>query len=69
METTDELNRMKIELATHEVQCEERWKTTFQRLEGIDSTLARLERLVFTVGGIVIMFLAGLVVTLATVPH
>lgn len=69
METTNELNRMKIELATHEVQCEERWKTTFQRLEGIDSTLARLERLVFTVGGIVIMFLAGLVVTLSTVPH
>ena len=69
METTDELNRMKIELATHEVQCEERWKTTFQRLEGIDSTLARLERLVLTVGGIVIMFLAGLVVTLSTVPH
>jgi len=42
METTNELNRMKIELATHEVQCEERWKTTFQRLEGIDSTLAVL---------------------------
>jgi hypothetical protein len=69
METNNELNRMKIELATHEVQCEERWKTTFQRLGGIDSTLERLERLVLTVGGIVIMFLAGLVVTLATVPQ
>jgi hypothetical protein len=69
MEMNDELNKMKLELATHEVQCEERWKTTFSRLEGIDSTLSRLERLILTVGGIVIMFLAGLVVTLSTVPH
>jgi len=69
MEMNDELNKMKLELATHEVQCEERWRTTFSRLEGIDSTLSRLERLILTVGGIVIMFLAGLVVTLSTVPH
>lgn len=69
MEMNDDLNKMKLELATHEVQCEERWRTTFSRLEGIDSTLSRLERLILTVGGIVIMFLAGLVVTLSTVPH
>lgn len=49
----------------HEVQCEERWKTTFNRLDDIDEKLDRMEQRQVKVGGAVILFLAGLVATLA----
>ena len=49
----------------HEVQCEERWKTTFNRLDDIDEKLDRMEQRQVKVGGAVIVFLAGLVATLA----
>jgi len=47
------------------VQCEERWKTTFNRLDDIDEKLDRMEQRQVKVGGAVIVFLAGLVATLA----
>ena len=59
-------SRLEIELRTHEVQCDERWKTTFHRLEGIESIIERMENRMLAMGGILIMFLAGLVVTLST---
>jgi len=49
----------------HEAQCEERWKTTFNRLDDIDEKLDRMEQRQVQVGGALILFLAGLVVTLA----
>ena len=49
----------------HEVQCEERWKTTFNRLDDIDEKLDRMEQRQVQVGGALILFLAGLVLTLA----
>ena len=58
--------RLEIELRTHEVQCDERWKTTFHRLETIESIIERMESRMLAMGGILIMFLAGLVVTLST---
>lgn len=59
-------NRLEIELRTHEVQCEERWKTTFTRLENIEDTLGRMEGRFVALGGTIILFLAGVIVTLAT---
>lgn len=59
-------NRLEIELRTHEVQCEERWKTTFTRLEGIEASLGRMEGRFVALGGTIILFLAGVIVTLAT---
>ena len=53
-------------LNTHEVMCEERWKTTFTRLETIEKGLQRIDSRLLSMGGIIIVFLAGLVVTLAT---
>ena len=50
----------------HEVQCEERWKTCFYRLEELDRSMQRIESRMTVMGGTVILFLAGLVVTLTT---
>jgi len=57
--------KLQADLITHEVQCEERWKTTFNRLEDIEASLLRMESRQLQLGGSVILFLAGLVVTLA----
>ena len=65
MSDQQELNNVKSELRAHEVMCEERWKTTFNRLDDIDSKLGRMESRQLQMGGTVILFLAGLVVTLA----
>jgi len=61
-----EQNKLELELRTHEVQCEERWKTTFVRLENIENTLGRMEGRFVALGGTIIMFLAGVILTLAT---
>jgi len=57
------IHGLESELEKHEVQCEERWKTNFQRLGDIEKTVERIESRIITIGGAVILFLAGLVVT------
>jgi|TARA_R110000764_G_scaffold59462_3_gene128350 hypothetical protein len=58
------VSKLELGLATHEVQCEERWKTCFQRLTDVESGLHRIESRMTVMGGTVIMFLAGVLVTL-----
>ena len=64
--TDRELEAIELELRTHEVQCDERWRTTFKRLEDIEGTLLRMETRTMTLGGTVILFLATLVITIVT---
>ena len=64
MSEQEEINNVKSELRAHEGGCEERWKTTFNRLDDIDVKLDRMEQRQLTMGGAIILFLAGLVVTL-----
>ena len=66
METKDQnkLDELEIKTETHIVQCEERWKTNFNRLDDIDFALRRIEARTMAVGGGLILFLAGLIVTL-----
>ena len=42
MEQPD-LNEIYTKFAAHEVQCEERWKTIFSRLERMDAKMDRLQ--------------------------
>lgn len=65
MSDDTKLSQVIEQFLRHEVQCEERWKTTFNRLDDIDEKLDRMEQRQVKVGGAVILFLAGLVVTLA----
>jgi hypothetical protein len=63
-ESAHKVDTIEKEFAMHEVQCEERWKTTFARLEGIDITLQRMDSRMLSMGGTIILFLAGVIVTL-----
>lgn len=66
MEQNEKITDLEKGLYAHEVQCEERWKTCFQRLEDLETSLNRVESRMVSMGGTVILFLAGVLVTLIT---
>ena len=66
MEQNDRINEIEKNMLAHEVQCEERWKTCFQRLEDVETSLNRIETRMISIGGTMILFLAGVIVTLLT---
>ena len=65
VETLEERVRdVEIEMAQHDAQCEERWKTTFNRLLGIEDAMKQMESRLLVGAGSMILFLAGVIVTL-----
>ena len=60
----DRIRQLEIELVSHEVQCEERWKTNFARLVEIERQLSRMESTIRAGGATTILFLAGIIVSL-----
>ena len=64
MDQESRVNDLELEMARHEAQCEERWKTTFNRLNDIEDVLKRIENRIMVAGGSIIVFLAGVIVTL-----
>lgn len=60
MELDERVRTIEVEMASHEAQCEERWKTTFNRLQDIDESLQRIESRVMAGGGAIILFMLGL---------
>ena len=64
MDQENRINDLELEMARHEAQCEERWKTTFNRLDDIEDGLKRIENRIMVAGGSIIVFLAGVIVTL-----
>lgn len=69
-----ELQELVTDFRTHEAVCEERWKTIFNevrdaasdskdRNQELTESLNKLHRLVWSVGGALILFLAGIVVS------
>ena len=64
MDLNDRVREIEVEMAQHEAQCEERWKTTFNRLMNIEDGLKRIENRIMVAGGSIIIFLAGVIVTL-----
>ena len=59
----ERIHTLESRMAAHEAQCEERWKTTFNRLDDIGEHLDRIESRVMAGGGTVIIFLLGLLAT------
>jgi hypothetical protein len=60
-ELEKQVNHIESELQVHATQCEERWKTIFARIEGVENTLQRVESRNIAASGIIIMFLLGLI--------
>lgn len=64
MELDERVRTIELEMASHEAQCEERWKTTFNRLQDIDESLQRIESRVMAGGAAIILFMLGLLASL-----
>ena len=64
MDLNDRVREMEVDMAQHEAQCEERWKTTFNRLMDIEDAIKKMENRLIVGAGSMILFLAGVIVTL-----
>lgn len=60
----ERVREIEVEMAQHEAQCEERWKTTFNRLTDIEDELKKIGNRIITASGSIIVFLAGVIITL-----
>ena len=60
----DRIIELEREMAAHEAMCDERWKTTFNRLQDIEDGVKKLENRIITASGSIIVFLAGVIITL-----
>ena len=66
MEQNEKINDLEKGLYAHEIMCEERWKTCFQRLEDVETSLNRIETRMVRIGGTVIMYLTEVIIKLIT---
>jgi hypothetical protein len=73
-----EVEQVAAELAKHEAICAERWKTVFNNLEsmergaekrfnGIDDQTSKIETIILSSAGFLIVTLAGIVVSMMTI--
>jgi hypothetical protein len=52
------------DLAKHEAVCAERWKTAFNRFDDLDENVKRIETILISAAGALIVGGAGLIITL-----
>lgn len=65
MLSEQELQELKLQFYTHDAQCEERWKTIYNRMEGVEARLDKMHHLILGGGATTILFLLGILSTLA----
>jgi hypothetical protein len=51
-------------MSTHEVMCDERWKTCFSRLDDIGSDISRLETIAIGACGTIIVGSLGVIISI-----
>ena len=56
-----DLRELETAFKTHEAQCEERWKTIFERVDANSAHLLSIENRMLAIGGTIIVFLLGIV--------
>ena len=64
---SDDAKQVKMDLEKHEAICAERWKTAFNTFDDIENSIKRIEQILIGGSGAVILFMAGLIVTLVTI--
>tara|TARA_R100000742_G_C4274838_1_gene94999 strand:- start:1764 stop:1988 length:225 start_codon:yes stop_codon:yes gene_type:complete len=60
----DKLMELDARQREHEAMCEERWKTCFNRLQGLDDSVGRLETILIGVAGTIIVGGASVLLTI-----
>lgn len=63
-EDNKKMHELELQFKMHESQCEERWKTIFTRMEGVEASLNRMNQLLIGGGATTVLFLLGILSTL-----
>ena len=63
-EDNKKMHELELQFKMHESQCEERWKTIFTRMEGVETSLNRMNQLLIGGGATTVLFLLGILSTL-----
>ena len=63
---SEDAKQVKMDLEKHEAICAERWKIAFNTFDDIESSIRRIEQILIGGAGAIILFMAGLIVTLVT---
>ena len=63
---SEDAKQVKMDLEKHEAICAERWKTAFNTFDDIEGSIKRIEQILIGGAGAIILFMAGLIVTLVT---
>lgn len=63
---SEDAKQVKMDLEKHEAICAERWKTAFNTFDDIEGSIRRIEQILIGGAGAIILFMAGLIVTLVT---
>jgi hypothetical protein len=61
---SEDITELDKRMSTHEVQCDERWKTCFSRLESIDNNIGRLETIAIGACGTIIVGAMGVIISI-----
>ena len=61
---SEDITELDKRMSTHEVMCDERWKTCFSRLDDLDSNIGRLETIALRVCGAIIVVCVGLIISI-----
>ena len=61
---SESIIQLDLRMSTHEVMCDERWKTCFSRLDDLDNNISRLETIAIGACGTIIVGSVGVIITI-----
>ena len=61
---SESIVQLDLRMSTHEVMCDERWKTCFSRLDDLDNNIGRLETIAIGACGTIIVSSIGVIITI-----
>lgn len=63
IKNSEDITELDKRMSTHEVQCDERWKTCFSRLDNLDNNISRLETIAIGACGTIIVGSVGVIIS------
>ena len=61
---SENIIQLDLRMSTHEVMCDERWKTCFSRLDDLDDNISRLETIAIGACGTIIVGSVGVIISI-----
>ncbi len=62
---SEDLVKLEKRIAVHEAQCEERWKTIFERMKAQEDQLQRMENILIGIVGAIICGGGSVIITIS----